>query len=301
MAHWAVDYVVFPIALPFIVIWIGVATLLSLLAPLLIFPTIILTRRLYWAAPLVPYIWHGKGIRGFVDQIGFEVSYTVNVCRRMLTLPLRRNVPDFVIVGFPRCGSIALASYLRQHPAIAGLDGMPWHPLFSMQSHFFNGVLGPSSASSKRLYRSFFPTILSRWFCEAVRRAGPWKCFDACPLTGALGSLAARRLVNIAPNAKLIFVVRDPVEATFSAEIMLRNLGMPLEWSFMEDVKAADPRFAETIDDRRFWQKLESLAPDEPLPNELPAKLYGRASTALRCAHYADRIEPFLERFPKEK
>lgn len=225
----------------------------------------------------------------------------MNVARRMLTLPLRRHVPHFVIVGFPRCGSAALASYLMQHPGITGLAGMPWHPLFSKQSHFFNGVFGPKSASSRLLYRSFFPTILSRWYCERVRRAGPWKCFDACPLTGALGSMAARRLAAIAPDAKLIFVVRDPIEATFSAEIMLRNLGMPLEWSFMEDVTAADPRFAETMDDVRFWERVERLEPGDPLPQDLPARLYGRASTALRCAHYADRAQPFLDRFPKEK
>ena len=68
----------------------------------------------------------------------------------------------------------------------------------------------------------------------------------------------------------------------------------------MEDVIAVDPRFADTPDDRKFWAELEGLGPDDPLPADLPARLYSRCSTVLRCAQYAERMKPFLERFPKE-
>lgn len=35
----------------------------------------------------------------------------------------------------------------------------------------------------------------------------------------------------------------------------LRNLGVPLSWSLMEDVRPADPRFAETPADVRYWEQ----------------------------------------------
>lgn len=68
-----------------------------------------------------------------------------------------------------KAGTTSLANQLKQHPALSGLDGLPWHEALSKESHFFNGVLGPSHASSATLYKSFFPTILCKWWSEYVR------------------------------------------------------------------------------------------------------------------------------------
>ncbi len=68
-----------------------------------------------------------------------------------------------------KAGTTSLANHLKQHPALSGLDGLPWHESLSKESHFFNGVLGCSHASSALLYRSFFPTILCRWWSEYIR------------------------------------------------------------------------------------------------------------------------------------
>jgi len=64
---------------------------------------------------------------------------------------------------------------------------------------------------------------------------------------------------------------------------------------------AADPRFADTEDDAKFWQDLETLGINDPLPVDLPSRVYSRCSTILRCAQYADRIKAFMELFPREK
>lgn len=355
--HAGFDYFIFPLLLPFIALWLLLARILSFVAPFTIVPTIILAKRLNWAVPVAPVIWKERGFyRGFWQRVGFEATYCMNVVRRFLTLPLRPYTPHFYILGFPKCGTPVLASYLTQHPGFRALDGLPWHPVLNKESHFFNGSLGRWSASSPTLYRSFFPTVVTRWWVECVRRAGGWWCFDACPVTACL-PYAAKRIAAINPNAKLVFLVRDPVEAAFSVEIMvslrvrltylclfflpyrkkerkpgllmlpmavvegtnqieinahliccnptsfsqLRNIGMNLEWSFMEDVMAADPRFADSPDDVRFWEQLAGLGIDDPLPVDLPARLYGRCSTILRCAKYTERVKPFLEHFPKEK
>lgn len=122
---------------------------------------------------------------------------------------------------------------------------------------------------------------------------------DACPLNACL-PYVADRIAEMSPNAKLIFMVRDPVEAVFSAEIMLRNTGMDLDWSFMEDIVAADPRFAESPEDESFFERLSMLKANEGLPADLPERIYGRSSSVLYFSKFADRIAPYLSRFPRE-
>lgn len=300
-SHFFFNYVGFPLLLPFIGVWLLLARILSIIAILTVIPSLILARRLYWAVPIGPRVWKERGrFRGLLAKIGFESTYCMNVVRRFLTLPLRPYTSDVYILGFPKCGTTVLSQALLRHPAIAGIDGIAWHPVFKKESHFFNGVLGRKNASSPTLYRSFFPTVVTRWWREAIRRSGGFFCLDACPLTACLG-YTAKRIAAINPDAKLIFIVRDPLEAVFSAEIMMRNLGIDLDWSFMEDVIAADPRFAETPDDAQFWEQLEGLEPEDELPVDMPKRLFGRCSTVLRCATYADRVKPFLEVFPRNK
>ena len=69
-----------------------------------------------------------------------------------------------------------------------------------------NGALGRGTTSSKLLYRSYFPTVLTRWWKERVLHVGKWMCFDACPLPACL-PFTAKRMAKLTPNAKLIFMV----------------------------------------------------------------------------------------------
>jgi hypothetical protein len=55
-----------------------------------------------------------------------------------------------------------MSTYLQAHPGISGLAGMPGNETFQKESHFFGGILGRGTASSSTLYRSFFPTVLTR-------------------------------------------------------------------------------------------------------------------------------------------
>lgn len=84
-----------------------------------------------------------------------------------------------------------------------------------------------------------------RWWSEAVLGVPRWMCFDACPTFACLPHVAARAAA-ITPSAKLVVMVRDPVAALFSAETMLRNMGMPLSWSLAEQLQPQDMRFKVT-------------------------------------------------------
>ncbi|KAL4457893.1 hypothetical protein ABPG75_012758 [Micractinium tetrahymenae] len=294
------DYLVFPLFIPFILLWLLAARLLSFVAPLLVPLTWSLAARLSWACPFIPRIWELNGwFKGTLMRMGFEWTYCMNVSRRFLTLPLRRRTADFYIVGFPKAGTTSMAAYLKLHPAIDGIDGLPWHETLEKESHHFQGALGRRAAASKLAYRSYFPTVLRRWWVERVRRAGKWLCFDACPVNACLDYTAAR-MAAFNPDAKLIFMLRDPVSGAFSAEIMLRNLGVPLSWSLMEDVRPADPRFAETPADVRYWEQVAALGPKDVLPPDLMHRFYHDCYALLRSGRYADRIAPFLKHFKRE-
>ena len=131
MASKLVDFVLIPLLLPLILLWLLAAKVVSILSPFLIFPSLICAKRLYWAVPFAPYVWAQGKWRGRLLRVGFEATYCMNVVRRLLTLPLRTRVPDFYICGFPKAGTTTLANYLREHPQLSGLDGLEWHETLS--------------------------------------------------------------------------------------------------------------------------------------------------------------------------
>lgn len=210
------------------------------------------------------------------------------VVRRYLTLPLRPHLPHFYIVGFPKCGTTSMCTYLKQHPCIDGLDGLPYHEILEKwvgrvsgsgavgtlgggwacqetqslprlwarlphshslthppslthhqisnsqtpphlsprESHFYVGALGRSSTTSTSAYRSFFPTIVASTLARV--RHGNWLCFDACPVHACLPHVPAR-MKAMTPNAKLVFMMRDPLAAVISGELMVSVCGTGCE------------------------------------------------------------------------
>lgn len=86
--------------------------------------------------------------------------------------------------------------HAREHGAAAGCfpapssqraPAAPGPQTLEKESHHFQGALGRRAASSKAAYRSYFPTVLRRWWVERVRRAGK---VGPCPACVAGPSLA---------------------------------------------------------------------------------------------------------------
>ena len=66
------------------------------------------------ACRFVPWIFRQAGpVRGWLQRMGFEVAYAINTIRRLLTIPLRPDLPSFYIVGFPKAGTTSLANQLK--------------------------------------------------------------------------------------------------------------------------------------------------------------------------------------------
>jgi hypothetical protein len=290
------------VSLPLLLVWLLVARLVSMFVPLLVIPSVLTAKKFYWCIPMAKDIWSEQGsmLKGFLMRIGFEATYCMNVYRRYLTIPLRKNLPDVYILGFPKCGTTAMASYLMKHPAVRGLDGLKWDATLSKETHFFSGILGRCTTGSKRLYQSFFPSIVERWWCEKVQGHGKMICMDACPLNACL-PYSADRIKMWTPDAKLIFMLRDPVDASFSGEVMLTNAGMKLDWTLSEETETAKhPQIEDNPKTEQYWDQLKGISMEDPLPEDMPTRIYTDPSSVLHFSKFSERIKPFLEKFPRE-
>ena len=137
-----------------------------------------------------------------------------------------RMEPDFLVVGAQRCGTTSIYKTLVQHPHVlpAGLH---------KGVHYFDTDYQRGAG----WYRSHFPT--KAWARLVQRRTGTW------PLTGEASPyymfhpLVGERIAADLPEARLVAVLRDPVERAYSAYTHERARGF--ETLSFEDALAAEP------------------------------------------------------------
>lgn len=120
-----------------------------------------------------------------------------------LTSPIRL-MPDFIIIGVERGGTTSLYNYLIEHPNIASASKKEVH-FFDHSYNFERGI---------PWYRAQFPTVLHKYYAAHVHKqvlitgeASPNYLFH--PHT-------PKRIAKILPQAKLIMLLRNPVERAYS-------------------------------------------------------------------------------------
>lgn len=144
--------------------------------------------------------------------------------------------PTFVVAGAARAGTTALSEALRAHPdvwltqpkephylALAGAT-----PTFSGpgDAETINRVAVTDAAAYRELFRGG----------ESFAARG-----DASVSTLYYASTAAPRLHDLNPEARVVLVLRDPVDRAFSSHQYLRNRGFEPEEDFLAAV-AEEPR-----------------------------------------------------------
>jgi sulfotransferase family protein len=117
------------------------------------------------------------------------------------TVPLR-PLPDFLIIGAQKAGTTALYAYLRWHPQITG-------PSFKEVSFFDR-----HHARGERWYRAHLPARPRQWV--AKRRHGRWPSIGEASPSYLFHPLAAQRVKALMPAARLIAVLRNPVDRALS-------------------------------------------------------------------------------------
>jgi hypothetical protein len=110
---------------------------------------------------------------------------------------LLRRLPDFVIIGAAKSGTTTLYAYLRQFPTTY-VPNQKELEFFSRECNYENGL---------DWYTSQFAGSIDAQFCG---EASPSYTFY--PLFGSV----SRRMHDAIPDAKLIYIVRKPVERAFS-------------------------------------------------------------------------------------
>jgi hypothetical protein len=155
------------------------------------------------------------------------------------TAPLRPP-PDYLIIGAKRSGTTSLHRWVLAHPQVLALyPSARWLPLRSD----IKGVHGFDRARGTWWYRSHFPTRPTRALAARRSGGGPVVAGEATPYY-LHHPHAAARAAAVVPGARLVVLLRDPVERAWSHWKEQRRRGFePLE-TFEEALEAEPARLA---------------------------------------------------------
>lgn len=142
------------------------------------------------------------------------------------------NKPNFLVIGAQKSGTTSLCALLGQHPEIFMSD--PKEP------HFF--------ANDKIYARGW------EWYAALFEKAGNAKAIGEGSTGYSLHTVypkAPARIARALPDARLIYMVRDPLERMESAWMQRKGDGMPV-WSLGKTLR----RYPRMVDASRYWRQL---------------------------------------------
>jgi hypothetical protein len=125
----------------------------------------------------------------------------------------------FFVVGAPKCGTTALCSYLRAHPAVSFCR--------VKEPHYFSDDINWQAVHSRQEYDALFcrPTADQKYYGEG----SVFYLYSPTAITKALA---------YAPHAKFIAIVRNPIELVQGMHAENRKAGWE-EYENLEDAWAA--------------------------------------------------------------
>ncbi len=182
---------------------------------------------------------------------------------RHLTRRLR-VLPDFLIIGAQRCGTTSLFRYLERHPSIL--------PAAVKEVHYFDDRF-PRGDS---WYRSHFPLSL-RMRGHQTGEASPYYLFHPH---------VPRRVAEILPSAKLIALLRNPVDRAWSQYHHERRFGFETA-TFEEAIERETERLAGEV--------------ETMLRDESHVSLTHRHHSYLARGRYAEQLRHWSRYVPLER
>jgi hypothetical protein len=173
-------------------------------------------------------------------------------------------VPDFFIVGHPKCGTTALFEMLRTHPRIYMPD--------CKETQFFARELGSRPGTEGRTLAQYL---------DLFAAAGPGQRVGEASVSHLWSRTAAAGIAELRPDAKIIAILREP--ASF-----LRSLHLQFVQTRVES--ESDFRKALALEDaRREGRELPASSAHWPL--KLLYSDYVR---------YVEQLRRYEDRFPAE-
>jgi hypothetical protein len=178
------------------------------------------------------------------------------------------TLPNFLVIGAGRAGTTSLYHWLRQHPNVF------MSPI--KETNFFAyRALGAGQASPETARSASFPVRSLEQYQGLFRDASRQKAIgEASPRYMAVPR-AAWEIADVLPQARLIAVLRDPIERAYSSYLFHRRDGRERR-SFERAVR--EEREGTPREGLRFGQ---------------------RHYLALGC--YDRMLGPYFERFPPDR
>lgn len=152
---------------------------------------------------------------GWLTQASGNSLDVCHICRRRKppeqlvpratnrTPPLsdKRALPNFVIIGAAKCGTTSLHAWLDTHPDIS--------MSLVKEPQFFSD---PAGASWLEFYRSLFDP-------DAAITGEASTCYTRYPVVPGV----PERMAALVPGAKLLYMVRDPIDRALSSYVEART------------------------------------------------------------------------------
>src|SRR4051812_14286994 len=117
-------------------------------------------------------------------------------------------LPNLIIIGAQKCGTTSLHKYLHCHPEVemSKPKELDFFAEKSTKSTWFKG---------SEWYKSCFPQSDAKIYGESSPSYTGYPIFKNVPA----------RMHGLIPDAKLIYLVRDPIQRVVSAYIQQRSTG----------------------------------------------------------------------------
>src|SRR5438874_1739426 len=201
-----------------------------------------------------------------IDKNVFQKAF------RASTKPIRM-MPDFIIIGTQKGGTTSLYRYLIEHPCIA--------PIYIKEPHFFDIYF----YKGLQWYRAHFPTTVGKYYARHIQKhdlitgeASPYYLFHP---------QAARRVAKTLPKARLIVLLRNPIDRAYSQyQHQTRQRGVePL--TFEEALECEEKRLA---------GEEEKLLKDDKY-----CSFNHRHYSYLARSKYIEQLPTWMSIFPKEQ
>ena len=176
------------------------------------------------------------------------------------------KMPNFMIIGAPKAGTTSLRNYLKQHPQVYmspiketsffAYEGKNWE-YSTLDGYWINFF----PITSIEAYQAQFEGVSNE---TAIGEASPIYLYN---------SRVPERIQQYIPDAKVIAILRDPVERAFSHfSHYVRDRLEPLA-DFSQAIQEAEVR----------------------IRNELPTGYY------IEYGFYYEYLKPYFERFDRDK
>jgi hypothetical protein len=183
----------------------------------------------------------------------------------------QRILPNFIIIGVPKCGTTALYEYLIQHENV--LSAL-WKEIYFFDRYYPRGL---------DWYRANFPYKLTKFFKETKNKSS-FLTGESTP-TYIHHPLAPNRIANDIPDVKLIILLRNPVDRAYSHYQMEKRLGY-------ENLE-----FSEALDQEDQRLKNENMK----MVNDSNYYSYEWQTHSYKhSGHYAELLTKWMKFFPKE-